>query len=202
MVRTQIVSRGIRDPRVIRAMLKVPRHDFVDKGLRSQAYSDNALPLFEGQTISQPYMVASMTELMEVKPGDKVLEIGTGCGYQAAVLREMTDRVFSIERIRRLAVRAEENLANTGVHDVRIRVGDGTLGWPEEAPFDAIIVTAGAPEAPQTLFSQLNEGGRLVVPVGNRSIQKLMLVKKSLGEMKIEKQFDCVFVPLLGKEGW
>ena len=202
MVRAQIVSRGIRDPRVIRAMLKVPRHDFVDKGLRSQAYSDNALPLFEGQTISQPYMVASMTELLEVKPRDKVLEIGTGCGYQAAVLREMTDRVFSIERIQRLAVRAEENLANAGVHDVRIRVGDGTLGWPEEAPFDAIIVTAGAPEAPQTLFSQLNEGGRLVVPVGNRSIQKLMLVKKSLGEMKIEKQFDCVFVPLLGKEGW
>ena len=202
MVRTQIVSRGIRDPRVIHAMLKVPRHDFVDKGLRAQAYSDNALPLFEGQTISQPYMVAAMTEILGVKPHDKVLEIGTGCGYQAAVLREMTDRVFSIERIQRLAVKAEENLANIGVQDVRIRVGDGTLGWPEEAPFDAIIVTAGAPEAPQTLFSQLNEGGRLVVPVGNRSIQKLMLVKKSLGEMKIEKQFDCVFVPLLGKEGW
>lgn len=202
MVRTQIAARGITDNRVVQALLSVPRHEFVDEGMRAQAYSDNALPLFEGQTISQPYMVAVMTQFLEMGPHFKVLEIGTGCGYQSAVLRSLTDRVYTIERIANLAERARQNLKNAGMGDVNMRVGDGTLGWPEEAPFDGIIVTAGAPEVPQTLFGQLAEGGRLVTPVGNRSIQKLMVIRKNLGEMKIETQFDCVFVPLLGKEGW
>lgn len=201
MIRNQISGR-VRNDRVIAAMLEVPRHLFVDAGMRGQAYSDNALPLCQGQTISQPLMVATMTELLCLQRGDKVLEIGTGSGYQAAVLAWLTDNVYSIERHQLLAETALRNLSAAGFDKVQIRCGDGTLGWPEASPFDKIIVTAGAPSVPKALFEQLKEGGRMIIPVGNRVMQSLKIIDKVNGEPVVKSNADCVFVPLLGQEGW
>ena len=202
MIRNQILSRGVRDTRIVQAFLDVPRHEFVDQAFKSQAYSDNALPLFQGQTISQPYIVAIMTELLEIEAGHKVLEIGTGSGYQSAILHCLTDCVYSVERVPELVEKAQENLLRAGIQGVRIRQADGTLGWPEEAPFDRIIVTAGAPEVPAPLVAQLADRGRLIVPVGNRTQQRLALVSRQNGTTTVTYRDDCVFVPLLGRAGW
>ncbi|MGA2193244.1 MAG: protein-L-isoaspartate(D-aspartate) O-methyltransferase, partial [Nitrospirota bacterium] len=199
MVETQLVARGIKDQRVLRAMLKVPRHLFVEEALWDRAYGDYALPIGEGQTISQPYMVAVMTELLELTGDEKVLEIGTGSGYQAAVLAELSCRVFTIERIGALGTRARKVLDALGYSNVAVRMFDGTYGWPDQAPFDAIIITAASPEIPQPLFDQLKEGGRMVIPIGTKWIQTLTVVKKLPGgKMDISESIGCVFVPLLG----
>jgi protein-L-isoaspartate(D-aspartate) O-methyltransferase len=205
MVDTQIRARGITDLRVLAAMEKIPRHIFIDDGLKEQAHQDNPLPIGEGQTISQPYIVALMTQAMELSEKDKVLEIGTGSGYQTALLAELADQVFSIERIALLASRARKCLDALGYFNVAIRVGDGTYGWREEAPFQAIIVTAGAPSIPQQLVSQLAVGGRLVVPVGSRQVQtlyKITRLSEDPTELKKENLGGCRFVDLIGDYGW
>ena len=202
MVETQIAARGIHDERVIEAMGKVPRHLFVDEALRDQAYSDHPLPIAENQTISQPYVVALMTESLELKGSEKVLEIGTGSGYQAAVLAELADRVFSIERHPDLAYRANSILHKLGYKNVIIRVGDGSLGWPDDSPFDGIVVTAGSPKIPQPLVDQLAVGGRLVVPVGDRFGQELILVRRMAEGIKKTNLGGVRFVDLVGKWGW
>ena len=202
MVRQQLEKRGIRDRRVIDAMAKVPRHRFVDAALWSRAYGDHALPIGAGQTISQPVMVALMTEALELSGGEKILEVGTGSGYQTAVLAEFTPRLFSIERSPELARAAARSLAELGYSNVILKTGDGTLGWREHAPFDRILVTAGAPGVPTSLFEQLAEGGRIVIPVGDREVQRLEVVRKVGGKPKVTALVDCAFVPLLGEEGW
>jgi len=203
MVETQIIARGISDRRVIEAMLKIPRHIFVEEAMSAQAYSDSALPIGEKQTISQPYMVALMTELLQVSSSDKVLEIGTGSGYQAALLATIAKRVYTIERIRPLALRARKALDSLGLLNINIKIDDGTDGWPEEAPFDAIIVTAGAPEIPHALISQLKVGGKLVIPVGDLFEQTLVrATKKEDGSFSREDFIGCRFVKLVGKFGW
>lgn len=203
MVETQIVARGIHDRSVIEAMLKIPRHLFVEEAMAAQSYSDNPLPIGEKQTISQPYMVALMTELLELTGKEKVLEIGTGSGYQSAVLAVLADRVCTMERIRPLAMRARKTLDALGLLNVNIRVADGTCGWEEEAPFDAILVTAGAPEIPNTLVAQLAAGGRLVLPVGDQYSQTLVrIVKQRDGSCTIEDSIGCRFVKLIGRHGW
>lgn len=202
MVRMQIADRGVRDPRVLEAMLRVPRHLFVPEDLRYRAYDDSPLPIGEGQTISQPYMVAWMTELLKVEEDDKVLEIGTGSGYQAAILCELAEEVLSIEKNANLAREAGERLRSLGYKNVRVRVRDGTLGWPEEAPFDGIIVTAGAPSIPQPLLEQLADGGRLVIPVGSTGMQMLTLVRRKGNRFETSEEGSCIFVPLVGKYGW
>lgn len=205
MVDSQIRARGISDLRVLRAMEKISRHLFVDEGLMEQAYNDNPLPIDEGQTISQPYIVALMTEALELKTGEKVLEIGTGSGYQAAVLAELGVRVFSIERMASLAANARKLLYSLNYFNVAVRVGDGTYGWREEAPFDGIIVTAGAPDIPAILVEQLTVGGRLVAPVGDRysqSLIKLTRLSEDTGDVKREDLGGCRFVNLIGAYGW
>ncbi|MEJ5186988.1 MAG: protein-L-isoaspartate(D-aspartate) O-methyltransferase [Candidatus Geothermincolales bacterium] len=201
MVRQQLEARGISDQRVLDAMRRVPRHLFVPESLLDRAYDDCPLPIGEGQTISQPYMVAWMTELLQVEPGQKVLEIGTGSGYQAAILCELGADVFTIEKNPLLAREAERRLAELGYFP-HIRIGDGTLGWPEEAPFQRIIVTAGAPSIPGPLLEQLDEGGRLVIPVGPSGMQMLTLVERKEGKLVTVEEGTCVFVPLVGKYGW
>jgi len=202
MVQEQLVARRIKDERVLRAMVKVPRHIFLGEGFWPQAYGDFPLPIGEGQTISQPYIVALMTEALELRGDEKVLEIGTGSGYQAAILAELAERVFTIERISSLAARARRILDELGYPNVLIKVSDGTYGWEEEAPFDGIIVTAGAPEVPQTLLRQLKTGGRLVVPVGDEYSQILLrLVRKEKG-YKEDDLGGCRFVKLIGDHGW
>jgi protein-L-isoaspartate(D-aspartate) O-methyltransferase len=202
MVEDQIVSRGIRDPRVISAMKKVPRHLFVEEALQGQAYSDHPLPIGEKQTISQPSMVALMTEALQLKGKEKVLEVGAGSGYQTAILAELSEKVSSIERIRALAIRARQLLYDLGYLNFEIKISDGTYGWTEEAPFDAIIVTAGAPDIPQPLLDQLATGGRLVVPVGDAYVQDLVRVTKTTEGTKKEDLGGCRFVKLIGKYGW
>ncbi|MEN6376346.1 MAG: protein-L-isoaspartate(D-aspartate) O-methyltransferase [Smithella sp.] len=205
MVETQIKARGITDARVLAAMEKVPRHLFVDEGLINQAYSDNPLPIGERQTISQPYIVALMTQELELKSTDRVLEIGTGSGYQAAVLAELADYVFSIERIATLASRARRILDQLNYYNVAIRVGDGSYGWKEESPFDAIITTAAAPAVPRHLIGQLAVGGRLIAPVGERDLQTLYKVTRlsdDVNDIKKEYLCDCRFVSLIGESGW
>ena len=205
MVDAQIRSRGIRDERVLRAMEKIPRHLFVDEGLIDQAYNDNPLPIGEKQTISQPYIVALMTEALELGGREKVLELGTGSGYQAAILAELADRVFTIERIAALAQRARKLLESLHYYNVVIRVGDGTYGWREESPFDAILVAAGAPSIPRTLVEQLAVGGRLVIPVGGRytqSLIKLTRLSEDPDDVKQEDLGGCRFVSLIGEHGW
>jgi protein-L-isoaspartate(D-aspartate) O-methyltransferase len=203
MVDEQLIARGIRDPRVIEAMTKVPRHLFVPEALASQAYSDFPLPIGERQTISQPYMVALMSEAMQLKGGEKVLEVGTGSGYQAAVLALLTRQVFSLERIAALARQARRTLDACGFARVNVRVTDGTCGWEEEAPFDAIMVTAGAPAVPQPFMKQLAIGGRLVIPVGDRTTQMLIRVtRNSERGFREERLLGCRFVPLVGDHGW
>jgi protein-L-isoaspartate(D-aspartate) O-methyltransferase len=202
MVRTQLIPRGIKDERVLKAMKKVPRHLFVDESLRYKAYDDMALPIGEGQTISQPYMVAIMTELLELRGNEKALEIGTGSGYQAAILAELSKEVYTVERVALLAEKAEEEFRLLGYNNIHVRVGDGTLGWPEEAPFDRIMITAATPRIPKPILEQLSEGGFIVGPVGERFSQQLIRVKKSKGKFFEEYHTPCVFVPLIGKYGW
>jgi protein-L-isoaspartate(D-aspartate) O-methyltransferase len=202
MVEEQIVSRGIKDAKLIAAMKKIPRHLFVEEALQIQAYSDHPLPIGEKQTISQPYMVALMTEALLLSGKEKVLEIGTGSGYQTAILAELSEKVFSIERIRSLAIRARKLLYELGYFNVEIKIFDGTFGWIEERPFDAIIVTAGSPDIPQPLIDQLAIGGRLVIPVGDAFVQDLFRVTKAEEGIKKEDLGGCRFVKLIGKYGW
>jgi len=202
MVDEQIIARGIRDPRVITAMRKVPRHLFVEEALQNQAYSDHPLPIGEKQTISQPFMVALMTEAMQLKGMEKVLEIGAGSGYQTAILAEIAFKVFSIERIRSLTIQARKLLYDLGYLNVEIKFSDGTLGWAEESPFDAIIVTAGSPGIPQPLVDQLAVGGRLVIPIGDSADQELVRITKTEEGTKREDLGGCRFVKLIGQHGW
>jgi len=202
MVDEQIAFRGVTDPRVLAVMGKVPRHEFMPEALRTQAYGDHAMPIGEGQTISQPYIVALMTELLELKGDERVLEIGTGSGYQAAVLAELCQKVFTIERVKTLADKARATLDRLGYKNVVMKVYDGTYGWKEMSPFDAIIVTAAAPDVPDTLVDQLKDGGRLVIPVGERYSQVLMKVIKSPSGVVTKTSIPCVFVPLIGAKGW
>jgi protein-L-isoaspartate(D-aspartate) O-methyltransferase len=205
MVEEQIKSRGINDKRVLAAMESVPRHLFVDEGLINQAYSDNPLPIGERQTISQPYIVALMTQALELKGKERALEIGTGSGYQTAILAQLADRVFSIERIASLATCARKLLDQLNFYNVAIRVGDGSYGWKDESPFDAIITTAAAPGVPRYLLEQLVVGGRLVIPVGGRDVQtlyKLTRLSEDVSDIKKE-DLGCVrFVSLIGESGW
>jgi len=202
MVEEQIASRGIKDAGLIAAMKKIPRHLFVEEALQSQAYTDHPLPIGEKQTISQPYMVALMTEALLLTGKEKVLEIGTGSGYQTAILAEMCEKVYSVERIRPLAIRARKLLYELGYFNVEIKIFDGTFGWTEESPFDAILVTAGSPDIPQPLVDQLAMGGRLVIPVGDAFVQDLFRVTKTKEGVKREDLGGCRFVKLIGKYGW
>ncbi|HSA78304.1 MAG TPA: protein-L-isoaspartate(D-aspartate) O-methyltransferase [Nitrospirota bacterium] len=202
MVDEQIAARGVKDPRVLAAMRKVPRHEFLPEAMRGMAYGDHALPLGEGQTISQPYMVALMTELLELQDTERVLEIGTGSGYQAAVLAELCEKVYTVERVKILAERARAILDRLGYKSVAIKVYDGTYGWKDMAPFDAIMVTAGAPDIPAPLVEQLREGGRMVIPVGERYGQVLVKAVKTAEGIVTVKSIPCMFVPLIGNHGW
>lgn len=202
MVRTQLIPRGIKDERVLSAMRKVPKHLFIDESIQHRAYDDMALSIGEGQTISQPYMVAIMTELLELKGTERVLEIGTGSGYQGAILAELSKEVYTIDRIAVLSERAAERFQSLGYNNIRVKVGDGTLGWPEEAPFDGIIITAGTPKIPDPLIAQLSEGGIIIGPVGDRFSQVLLKIRKSKGKLSEERHTPCVFVPLIGAHGW
>ena len=202
MVDEQVIARGVKDARVLNAMRKVPRHEFLPEGIRGMAYKDSALPLGEGQTMSQPYMVAVMSELLGLTGTERVLEIGTGSGYQAAVLAELCEKVYTVERIKLLADRARTNLDRLGYRSVAIKVYDGTYGWKEMSPFDAIMVTAGAPEIPAPLLEQLKQGGSMVIPVGDRYGQQLLRVVKTETGGMTEKSVPCVFVPLIGNHGW
>jgi protein-L-isoaspartate(D-aspartate) O-methyltransferase len=202
MVDEQIVLRGVKDQRVLAAMRKVPRHEFLPEAIRGMAYGDHALPLGEGQTMSQPYMVAVMTELLNLKGTERVLEIGTGSGYQAAVLAELCEKVYTVERIKTLAEKARTILNRLGYTKVAIKIYDGTYGWKEMAPFDAILVTAGAPNIPMPLVEQLRDGGRMVIPVGERYGQMLVKAVKTAKGVVTEKGIPCMFVPLIGNHGW
>jgi protein-L-isoaspartate(D-aspartate) O-methyltransferase len=205
MVDVQLRPRGIADQRVLNAMGTIPRHLFVDDVLVDQAYSDNPLPIDREQTISQPYMVALMSEAMRLTGKEKVLEIGSGSGYQTAVLADLAERVFSIERIAALAARARNILDALHYYNIAIRVGDGTYGWREESPFDAILVTAGAPQIPKLLAEQLAIGGRLVIPVGSRQSQillRLTRLSSDPNDLKKEELVGCRFVDLIGEYGW
>lgn len=199
MVDEQIRRRGIRDPRVLEAMERVPRHLFVSPGERRYAYNDNPLPIGHGQTISQPYIVALMTELLELKRGDRVLEIGAGSGYQTAVLSLLAGKVFSIERVEQLGVSARERLDSLGFDNVEVRVGDGYAGWSAEAPFDSIIVTAAPETVPQALIEQLTDGGRMAIPVGLH-FQELFCVVKEGEKTREEKIANVRFVPMVGED--
>jgi len=202
MVREQMINRAIKDPRVIEVMLKVPRHLFLPEALLGQAYGDSALPIGEGQTISQPYMVAYLSEALGLRGKEKVLEIGTGSGYQAAVLACLAERVYSTERIRSLLEKARKNLDRVRCHNVITRLADGSNGWGEEAPFDAILVTAGSPSLPKPLMEQLKVGGTMVVPVGNRDGQRLIRIRRGSSGFSREDLIDCNFVDLVGEYGW
>ncbi len=201
MVKYQVQQRGISDERVLQAMREVPRHLFLNERYRRLAYSDHPLPIEAEQTISQPYIVALMTETAEIEKGDKVLEIGTGSGYQAAVLAHLTDQVYTIEIIKELAEKAEHRLRELGYDQVQVKWGDGNKGWEEHAPYDEVIVTCASEKVPQTLFKQLKEGGRMVIPLGNpSSFQILTLVQKKQGEMVKKEILGVRFVPMTDKK--
>jgi protein-L-isoaspartate(D-aspartate) O-methyltransferase len=198
MVETQIKARGVKDPRVLSALLKVERHRFVPEKYLGSAYSDQPLPIGEGQTISQPYIVALMTELLELKGDERVLEIGTGSGYQAAILAELANEVYSVEIVETLASMAKKRLSELGYQNVTVKAGDGYLGWPETAPFDAIIVTAAPDHIPKPLVEQLKEGGRMIVPVGSYTQELKKIVKRS-GKIETTNIIPVVFVPMTGE---
>ena len=202
MVSEQLVPGGVHDSRVIEVMGRVKRHAFVSQGMEDQAYMDRPLPIGFNQTISQPLMVAIMTEALALDGSEKILEIGTGSGYQTAILAEMAREVLTIERIRELSIGARKVIYRLGYENVKLRIGDGTLGWPEEAPFDRIIVTAGAPVVPEALMSQLADGGRLVIPVGGEDLQKLDVITRRGDGFDTRSVTACRFVKLIGKEGW
>jgi protein-L-isoaspartate(D-aspartate) O-methyltransferase len=202
MVERQIAGRGVGDRLLLETMAEIPREIFVEEALRAQAYSDSALPIGYGQTISQPYIAARMTEMLSLSREHGVLEVGTGTGFQTALLARMAGRVCSVERVAPLAEKARANLRFLGFENVEIRVGDGSVGWPERAPFERILVAAAAPEVPPSLLSQLAPGGRLVIPVGDDRSQVLTLLE-STGEGYSERKDEaCVFVRLIGREGW
>jgi protein-L-isoaspartate(D-aspartate) O-methyltransferase len=202
MIETQLRRRGVSDAAVLAAMEAVPRHEFVPKESRDRAYDDLPLPIGGGQTISQPYIVAAMTAAIHVLPGERVLEIGTGCGYQAAVLSRLAKEVFTVERRPELALSAAERLALLGYSNVHVHCGDGTLGLPDFAPFDAILVAAAAPRIPGPLLAQLSEGGRMILPVGDTEHQELQLIEKRGDTLRKSALEGCRFVPLVGYHGW
>ena len=202
MVARQLKARNITDYRVLSVMGEIPRHLFVDPSHESEAYDDNPLPIGEGQTISQPYMVAIMTELLMLRGPERVLEIGTGSGYQAAVLSRLCSRVYTIERLKPLSLKAQKALHACGCDNITFKIGDGSGGWPEEAPFDGIIVTAGAPNISDALVDQLAMAGKLIVPVGDRYSQTLKRVIKTRTGIKVENHTGCRFVDLVGEHGW
>lgn len=202
MIENQIAARGVKDERVLDAMRRAPRHLFVPEHLRYKAYDDMALDIGFGQTISQPYMVALMTGLLELSGRERVLEIGTGSGYQTALLAMLSSQVYTIERLAPLSEKARSVLESIGINNVRYRTGDGTLGWPEAAPFDRILAAAGAPEVPPPFIEQLAEDGIVVVPVGDRGSQRLVKGRKVQGSLVREFHTYCTFVPLLGEFGW
>ena len=203
MVIEQLIPRNISESKVLETFRKVPRHEFVPEDLGQSAYSDYPLPIGENQTISQPYMVALMTECLKLKGAEKVLEVGTGSGYQAAILGSMAGEVYSIERFKELADKASEVLNSLGYKNIHIKVGDGTLGWSEFAPYDGIVVTAGAPSIPESLVKQLKDGGRLIIPVDRGGFgQTLTLVERIGRTTRTSDICACTFVPLIGKEGW
>lgn len=202
MVFEQLIARGIKDEAVLRVFREVPREMFMPREFSDSAYNDHPIPIGNGQTISQPYIVALMTEKLSLKNNDKVLEIGTGSGYQAAILAKICGKVYSIERFPNLAERAENVLRSLKIDNVEIKIGDGTLGWDKHAPYDAIIVTASAPEIPMPLIDQLAAGGRLIIPIGDRFSQLLIRFKKTNDRIEKEEICGCVFVPLVGRYGW
>ncbi|MBI2068032.1 MAG: protein-L-isoaspartate(D-aspartate) O-methyltransferase [Deltaproteobacteria bacterium] len=202
MVEEQLQERHVDDPRVLEVMCRIPRHEFVDPGMARQAYEDRPLPIGFKQTISQPFIVGFMTAALQLQGGEKVLEIGTGCGYQTAVLCELASHVYSIERITELSNKARKNLYRLGYINFELKIGDGTLGWPERAPFDTILVTAGAPEVPACYLQQLREGGRLVIPIGNEEEQVLVRFRREEKKMVKENLVGCRFVRLVGEHGW
>jgi len=201
MVEEQLIPRGISDKRVLDVFLNLARHRFIPEDLQTNAYADYPVPIGEGQTISQPFIVALMTESLGLGGTEKVLEIGSGCGYQTAILAELSAQVYSIERVGALGERAKRVLDEMGYRNIKIRIGDGTLGWPQEAPFDRIIITAATPKIPLPLSEQLKEGGRLILPLGENFSQVLTLVEKKNGVLKSKNICGCVFVPLVGKYG-
>lgn len=204
MIREQLEARGVTDPAVLAAMREVPREEFVPASLRGEAYDDSPLPIGEGQTISQPYMVAYMAEALELSRQDRILEVGTGSGYAAAVLSRIVERVYTVERLPELAYAARERLERLGYGNVQVLEGDGSLGWPEYAPYDAIVVTAGAPGVPKPLAEQLTVGGRLIIPVGYHPyFQVLVRVRRvDVSEYREESLFEVRFVPLVGAAAW
>jgi len=202
MVQEQIIARGVKDQRIIAAMRKIPRHLFIDPGIVNRAYDDSALPIGDKQTLSQPFMAARMTEMLTLSGSEKVLEVGTGSGYQTALLAELCFNVFSVEKIRALSRKARILLDRLDYQNIALHVGDGTIGWSEHAPYDGIIVTAGAPKAPQPLLDQLSVGGRLVIPIGDEQAQSLARVTRTRSGFKQEQLGECKFVKLLGKYGW
>jgi protein-L-isoaspartate(D-aspartate) O-methyltransferase len=202
MVHTQIEHRGISDPRVLDAMRRVKRHHFVEPAFQDRAYEDTPLPIEEGQTISQPYVVGRMTSLLCIQLTDRVLEIGTGSGYQAAILAELADKVYTIERHMALARKARANLEEQGYRNVVAKAGDGTIGWAQFAPFDKIIITASTPKFPKSLFNQLKDGGLMILPMGETRNQKLVLIERKGDEAVTSEVGQVSFVPLIGKEGW
>jgi len=202
MVRHQITARGIRDARVLQAMRAVPRHLFVPPDSRYSAYHDGPVRIGHGQTISQPYIVALMTEALALQGHERALEVGTGSGYQAAILSRLVAHLYTVERIEELAHRARDVLAQLGYHNVSLRVANGTLGWPEHAPYDAIIVTAATPEVPAPLTDQLADGGRLIAPVGGTWSQMLVRIHRQGGHLHQEELSAVAFVPLIGRHGW
>ena len=202
MIERQLRRRGIREPRVLDAMLAVPRHAFVPASRLSDAYRDEPLPIGEGQTISQPFMVASMTQALELSPSERALEVGTGSGYQTAVLSQLAREVHTIETRQALSDSAREILGRLGYRNVHFHVGDGTLGWPDAAPYDAILVTAAAPLVPPPLLEQLAEGGRMILPLGSDEAQDLTCVRRRVGKISTERLYQCRFVRLIGRYGW
>jgi protein-L-isoaspartate(D-aspartate) O-methyltransferase len=202
MVELQIKSRGTNNEKVLEAMREIPRHLFVPEQQRAYAYEDFPLPIGEGQTISQPHIVALMTEMLQLKGHEKVLEIGTGSGYQAAVLSKIAKEVYTIEKIESLGLEAERLFKELGYKNIKVKIGDGTEGWSEYAPYDGIIVTAGSPKIPEPLIEQLGENGRIIIPVGNSFSQDLIIGEKIKGELIKRTICGCVFVPLIGKHGW
>ncbi|MCI2429921.1 protein-L-isoaspartate(D-aspartate) O-methyltransferase [Candidatus Acetothermia bacterium] len=197
-----LATQGITDKSVLDAMLRIPRHLFIANALWDQAYADHPLPIEQNQTISQPYIVALMTQALQIQKSDRVLEIGTGSGYQTAILAELAGRVYTIERFPQLSQQACKLLGAASYTNIDYRVGDGTLGWPEEISFEKIIVTAAAPEVPAPLLTQLADGGRMVLPVGGRQLQMLLLIQRENQEFIREELCACSFLPLIGKEGW
>lgn len=202
MVREQLELRGITDPRLLEAFHRVPRHLFVPPEQQAQAYEDHPVPIGAGQTISQPYMVALMVQLLKLQGHERVLEIGTGSGYQLAILAELSLEAYSVERLPELASGALRRLERLGCLNVHISPGNGSLGWPEHAPYDGIVVAAGSPRIPPPLIEQLADGGRLVIPVGSPQTQTLMLAEKRAGRVRVTALTQCVFVPLVGEHGW